>query len=291
MTDVHDEIQSLIAAYAMGAVPEDEIPAMVDNLRFFAGAGRCLEGRASGEYTEGYTSIIRREPLGIVAGITPWNYPLMMAIWKLGPALAAGNVQILKPAEQTPLTTLRFAQLAAGILPPGVLNVITGDGEPVGWLSYDICRDPRWGRTEEAYGEDPYLVARMGTAFVEGLQGADMSQGVVATAKHFVGYSASEGGLNWAPPHLPDRRQTVTGSVKPSTTSPSRASKASTSAPVRSRRRAVAGFLRRRRPFGGLGRPALGRRSGQGLPLRALPGAASRRAAVAACDAMGPQLA
>ena len=84
------------------------------------------------EYVEGYTSIIRREPLGIVAGITPWNYPLMMVVWKLGPALAAGNVQILKPAEQTPLTTLRFCELAQEVLPPGVLQVITGDGVPVG---------------------------------------------------------------------------------------------------------------------------------------------------------------
>src|SRR6184192_601607 len=80
----------------------------------------------------GYTSMLRREPLGIVGGIAPWNYPLMMAIWKLAPALAAGNVQVLKPSEQTPLTTLRFAELAGEILPAGVLNVITGDGEPVG---------------------------------------------------------------------------------------------------------------------------------------------------------------
>src|SRR6266480_1347225 len=80
----------------------------------------------------GYTSMIRREPVGIVGGIAPWNYPLMMAVWKMGPALAAGNVQIIKPSEQTPLSTLRFAELAGEILPPGVLNVITGDGEPVG---------------------------------------------------------------------------------------------------------------------------------------------------------------
>ena len=110
----------------------DELPVCADNLRFFAGAARVLEGRSAGEYMRGYTSMIRREPLGIVGGIAPWNYPLMMAIWKLAPALAAGNVQVLKPAEQTPLTTLRFAELAAEILPPGVLNVITGDGEPVG---------------------------------------------------------------------------------------------------------------------------------------------------------------
>ena len=114
------------------AVAEDEMPFSADNLRFFAGAARTLEGKAAGEYVQGYTSIVRREPLGIVVGITPWNYPLMMAVWKLGPALAAGNVQILKPAEQTPLTTLRFVELAQEFLPPGVLQVITGDGVPAG---------------------------------------------------------------------------------------------------------------------------------------------------------------
>jgi 1-pyrroline dehydrogenase len=114
------------------AIATDEMPFSADNLRFFAGAARHLEGKSGGEYVEGYTSIIRREPLGIVAGITPWNYPLMMAIWKTGPALAAGNVQILKPAEQTPLTTLRLAELAQEFLPPGVLQVVTGDGIPVG---------------------------------------------------------------------------------------------------------------------------------------------------------------
>jgi aminobutyraldehyde dehydrogenase len=110
----------------------DEMPVSADNIRFFAGAARVLEGKASGEYMRGYTSMLRREPVGIVGGIAPWNYPLMMAVWKLAPALAAGNVQILKPSEQTPLTLLRFAELAAEVLPPGVLNVITGDGVPVG---------------------------------------------------------------------------------------------------------------------------------------------------------------
>ena len=110
----------------------DELPVASDNVRFFAGAARTLEGRATGEYMRGYTSMIRREPVGIVGQIAPWNYPLMMAIWKISPALAAGNVIVLKPSEQTPLTTLRMAQLAADIFPPGVLNVITGDGEPVG---------------------------------------------------------------------------------------------------------------------------------------------------------------
>lgn len=110
----------------------DELPFAADNLRFFAGAARNLEGKSAGEYITGYTSIIRREPLGIVAGICPWNYPLLMAIWKMGPALAAGNVQILKPSEQTPLSLLRFVQLAQEVIPAGVLNVVTGDGVPVG---------------------------------------------------------------------------------------------------------------------------------------------------------------
>ena len=105
---------------------------MSDNLRFFAGAARNLEGKAAAEYVEGYTSMIRREPLGVVAGIAPWNYPLFMVIWKMGPALAAGNVQIIKPAEQTPLTVLRFVELAQEVLPKGVLQVVTGDGVPAG---------------------------------------------------------------------------------------------------------------------------------------------------------------
>jgi 1-pyrroline dehydrogenase len=110
----------------------DEMPFSADNLRFFAGAARNLEGKSAGEYITGYTSIVRREPLGVVAGICPWNYPLMMAVWKLGPALAAGNIQILKPSEQTPLSLLRFVQLAQEVIPAGVLNVVTGDGVPVG---------------------------------------------------------------------------------------------------------------------------------------------------------------
>ena len=113
-------------------VAVDEPGVMSDNLRFFAGAARNLEGKAAAEYVEGYTSMIRREPLGIVAGIAPWNYPLFMVMWKLGPALAAGNVQIIKPAEQTPLTMLRFVELAQEVLPPGVVQVVTGEGIPVG---------------------------------------------------------------------------------------------------------------------------------------------------------------
>ena len=114
------------------AAAKDEMPVCSDNIRFFAGAARVLEGKSAGEYMRGYTSFLRREPIGIVGGIAPWNYPLMMAVWKLAPALAAGNVQVLKPSEQTPLSTLRFAQLASEILPPGVLNVVTGDGVPTG---------------------------------------------------------------------------------------------------------------------------------------------------------------
>jgi 1-pyrroline dehydrogenase len=110
----------------------DELPICADNLRFFAGAARVLEGRSTGEYMRGYTSMIRREPIGIVGGIAPWNYPLMMAVWKLAPALAAGNVQVLKPSEQTPLSLLRFVELAQDAIPAGVLNVVTGDGVPVG---------------------------------------------------------------------------------------------------------------------------------------------------------------
>jgi 1-pyrroline dehydrogenase len=110
----------------------DELPICSDNLRFFAGAARLLEGKAAGEYMRGYTSMIRREPLGVVAGIAPWNYPLMMAIWKLGPALAGGNVTILKPSEHTPLSLLRFAELAKDVLPAGVLSVVTGEGVPTG---------------------------------------------------------------------------------------------------------------------------------------------------------------
>src|SRR5881394_638274 len=113
-------------------VSRDEMPFSADNLRFFAGAARVLEGKSTGEYIKGYTSLIRREPIGIVAGICPWNYPLMMAVWKMGPALAAGNVQILKPSEQTPLSLLRFMELAKDVIPEGVLQVVTGDGVPTG---------------------------------------------------------------------------------------------------------------------------------------------------------------
>ncbi len=125
-------IESENVGKPLAPTKSEEIPPIADCFRFFAGAARSLEGRAAGEYMTGFTSFIRRESLGVVGSIAPWNYPLMMAAWKLGPALAAGNTVVLKPSEWTPLTALRFAELAADILPPGVLNVITGDGEPVG---------------------------------------------------------------------------------------------------------------------------------------------------------------
>jgi aminobutyraldehyde dehydrogenase len=114
------------------AALNDEIPAIADVFRFFAGAARCMSGMATGEYAPGYTSMIRRDPLGVVASIAPWNYPLMMAAWKLGPAVAAGNTVVLKPSEQTPLTTLKLAELIAGLFPPGVINIVTGRGDSVG---------------------------------------------------------------------------------------------------------------------------------------------------------------
>jgi 1-pyrroline dehydrogenase len=114
------------------SILEFEFDLTVDNLRFFAGAARTLQTQAAGEYLEGYTSMLRREPLGVCVGIAPWNYPLNMATWKLGPALAAGNTFILKPSELTPLTALRLAEISADIFPPGVFNVVCGQGEQVG---------------------------------------------------------------------------------------------------------------------------------------------------------------
>ena len=125
-------LEALNAGKPIAAVTNDELPVMADNLRFFAGAARCLEGRAAGEYMEGHTSFTRREAVGVIGQVTPWNYPLMMAIWKFAPALAAGNTVVLKPAETTPITTVRLAELAAEILPKGVLNVVLGPGRPTG---------------------------------------------------------------------------------------------------------------------------------------------------------------
>ena len=105
----------------------EEIPPAVDQLRFFAGAARVLEGRAAGEYHSGHTSMIRREPIGVCAQVTPWNYPMMMAVWKFAPAIAAGNAVVLKPSDTTPVSTVLMAEIAAEFLPPGVLNVVCGD--------------------------------------------------------------------------------------------------------------------------------------------------------------------
>lgn len=126
------KLESQNCGKPLHCVINDEIPAVVDVFRFFAGAARCLSGLAAGEYLSGHTSMIRRDPVGVVASIAPWNYPLMMAAWKLAPALAAGNCVVIKPSEITPLTALKFGELAKEILPPGVLNVLFGRGQTVG---------------------------------------------------------------------------------------------------------------------------------------------------------------
>ena len=126
------ELESLNCGKPYLAALNDEIPAVADVFRFFAGAVRNMTGSLAGEYLPGHTSMIRRDPLGVVASIAPWNYPLMMAAWKLGPALAAGNTVVLKPSEMTPLTTLKLGKLIANIFPAGVVNILNGRGESVG---------------------------------------------------------------------------------------------------------------------------------------------------------------
>ena len=123
------ELESENTGKPLALTRSEEIPPMVDQIRFFAGAARLLEGRASGEYMSGHTSMIRREPIGVVGQVTPWNYPMMMAVWKFAPAIAAGNTVVLKPSDTTPVTTVRMAELIneAEILPPGVFNVVCGD--------------------------------------------------------------------------------------------------------------------------------------------------------------------
>jgi len=113
----------------LAVTASEEIPPMVDHIRFFAGAARVLEGRSAGEYMSGFTSIIRREPIGVIGQVTPWNYPMMMAVWKFAPAIAAGNAIVLKPSDTTPVSTVRMAQIIAeaDALPPGVFNVVCGD--------------------------------------------------------------------------------------------------------------------------------------------------------------------
>ena len=130
--DAFAALEALNCGKPVNAVKNDEIPAIVDCYRFFAGAVRCVPGNAAGEYLPGFTSMIRRDPVGIVASIAPWNYPLMMMAWKLAPAIAGGNTVVFKPSEQTPLTALKMAKILADVLPEGVVNVVLGRGESVG---------------------------------------------------------------------------------------------------------------------------------------------------------------
>ncbi len=126
------QLEALNCGKPIDAVRNDEIPAVADCYRYFAGAVRNMHTSAAGEYMEGHTSMLRRDPIGVVASIAPWNYPLMMMAWKLAPALAGGNTVVLKPSEQTPLTALKLARLMADILPEGVVNVVVGQGASVG---------------------------------------------------------------------------------------------------------------------------------------------------------------
>lgn len=121
------DIESENTGKPIAVTMSEEIPPMIDQIRFFAGAARILEGRSTGEYMRGMTSMIRREPIGVIGQVTPWNYPMMMACWKFIPAIAAGNTVVLKPSDTTPLSTIRMAELLADVLPAGVLNVVTGD--------------------------------------------------------------------------------------------------------------------------------------------------------------------
>jgi betaine-aldehyde dehydrogenase len=121
------ELEGINTGKAFAVTASEEIPPMLDQIRFFAGAARVLEGRASGEYMKGFTSIVRREPIGVIGQVAPWNYPLLMAVWKFAPAIAAGNCVVLKPSDTTPVSTVRLAELIGDILPAGVLNVVTGD--------------------------------------------------------------------------------------------------------------------------------------------------------------------
>ena len=130
---IEDRAEDLIRAESentgkpFGLTMEEEVPAGVDQIRFFAGAARVLEGKSAGEYLEGYTSFIRREPVGVIGQVTPWNYPMMMAIWKFAPAIAAGNTIVIKPSDTTPVSTVMMAEVAAEFLPEGVFNAVCGN--------------------------------------------------------------------------------------------------------------------------------------------------------------------
>ena len=140
---IESRAEELVAAESrntgkpLGLTTSEEIPPMVDQIRFFAGAARLLEGRSAGEYLAGHTSFVRREPVGVCAQVTPWNYPMMMAVWKFAPALAAGNTVVLKPSDTTPVTTALMAEMASEFFPPGVFNVVCGDRETGGLLVDD----------------------------------------------------------------------------------------------------------------------------------------------------------
>ncbi len=130
--DVYAALESRNTGKPLAAMRRDEMPAIIDTFRFFAGAARVQSAPVAAEYVRGYTSMIRRDPVGVVGSIAPWNYPLLMAAWKLAPALAAGNTVVLKPSEQTPLTALKLATALAELLPKGVVNIVCGRGEAVG---------------------------------------------------------------------------------------------------------------------------------------------------------------
>ena len=211
----------------------DEIPAVADVFRFFAGARAHDDRRRSRANTwPGYTSMIRRDPMGVVASIAPWNYPLMMAAWKLAPALAAGNTVVLKPSEQTPLTALKLAELLAELFPPGVVNIVTGRGESVGApliaqpqvrddLADRRCRD---GRKDPAGGRQRRIkrthLELGGKAPVIVFDDADVERG--RGGVRTFGYLQRRPGLHGRVPHLRRRRRSTTGWSRISTARPAR---------------------------------------------------------------------
>ena len=184
--DAYADLEALNCGKPRHLVLNDEIPGVVDCFRFFAGAVRTMHGPVAGEYLAGFTSMIRRDPVGVVAQVAPWNYPLMMAAWKLAPALAAGNTVVLKPSEQTPLTALKLAQHIAEIFPEGVCNIINGRGASVG--DHDLVKPAleRAGGTIDFWKirmrpGKPLICGRLGDAIFLGLPGNPVSAFVTAT--------------------------------------------------------------------------------------------------------------
>ena len=205
---IEDDIEHLSAIESENvgkpvSIMEFEMDLTLDNWKFFAAAGRFLEGRAAGEYMEGYTSMLRREPLGVIGSIAPWNYPLNMATWKVAPALAVGNTVVLKPSELTPYTALRLAELAADVLPPGVLNVVCGQGETAGvaLVAHPDVRD--------------------GVAHRLGGGGQGDRQGVVGDARSGC-TSSSAARHRWSCSTTPTRRRWRRACARPATTTPAR---------------------------------------------------------------------